>query len=65
MAQVILTDVTKLAQIKALTQRTKLVLNCIGPYRYTGESVVAACIAAGTDYLDVAGEPGSFAYLWL
>ena len=27
------------------------------PRSYWGEPVVAACVAAGTDYLDVSGEP--------
>ncbi|EPQ51756.1 hypothetical protein GLOTRDRAFT_80746 [Gloeophyllum trabeum ATCC 11539] len=36
---------------------TRLVLNCVGPYRFTGEKVVQACIQASTDYLDLCGEP--------
>lgn len=43
-------------EIKLLCCR--LVLNCVGPYRYWGQPVVAACVEAGTDYLDVCGEPG-------
>ena len=34
----------------------RLVLNCVGPFRLYGEPVVAACAAAGTDYLDVTGD---------
>jgi short subunit dehydrogenase-like uncharacterized protein len=33
------------------------VLNCSGPYRFLGEGVVEACIAAGAHYLDISGEP--------
>lgn len=36
----------------------RLLLNCVGPFRHWGEAVFAACAAAGTDYLDIAGEPG-------
>ena len=31
------------------------VLNCAGPFTRTAEPLVTACLAAGTDYLDVAG----------
>lgn len=41
-----------------MAQTTKVVLNCVGPYRLYGEPVVQACVVAGTDYLDVCGEPG-------
>lgn len=36
----------------------RAVLSCVGPYRYYGHPVVRACVEAGTDYLDVCGEPG-------
>ena len=28
-----------------------------GPYRFLGEQVVTACIAGGSDYVDISGEP--------
>jgi short subunit dehydrogenase-like uncharacterized protein len=28
-----------------------------GPYRFLGEPVVAACISAGSHYMDITGEP--------
>jgi short subunit dehydrogenase-like uncharacterized protein len=31
-------------------------LNCAGPFVHTAEAVVEACLATGTDYLDVTGE---------
>ncbi|KAH7352557.1 hypothetical protein KP509_19G051700 [Ceratopteris richardii] len=40
-----------------MCKRTKLVLNCVGPFRLYGEPVVSACVEAGTDYLDITGEP--------
>ena len=40
-----------------VTAKTRCLLNCTGPYRFLGEPVVAACIATGTDYLDLCGEP--------
>lgn len=33
----------------------------IGPYRIYGEPVVRACVEAGTDYVDVTGEPPFYA----
>jgi short subunit dehydrogenase-like uncharacterized protein len=38
-------------------KNAKVVINCTGPYRFLGEPVVDACIAAGSDYMDIAGEP--------
>lgn len=37
----------------------RLLLNCVGPFRHWGEVVFAACAQAGTDYLDICGEPGA------
>lgn len=34
-----------------------MLINCVGPYGLYGEPVVEACIAAGTHYVDVSGEP--------
>jgi len=56
--QVFVVDVTKHDQLLALAKRSRVLLNCVGPYIYSGEDVVKACITAGTDYLDVSGEPG-------
>jgi short subunit dehydrogenase-like uncharacterized protein len=33
-------------------------MSAVGPYRFYGEPVVKACAEAGTDYLDLCGEPG-------
>ncbi|MED6131560.1 hypothetical protein PIB30_010880 [Stylosanthes scabra] len=40
-----------------ICSQTSLLLNCVGPYRLHGEPIVAACAAAGCDYLDISGEP--------
>jgi short subunit dehydrogenase-like uncharacterized protein len=42
--------------IKKMTEQAKVIANCCGPYRFYGESVVKACIATGTHYVDVTGE---------
>ncbi|KAL6135568.1 hypothetical protein ACLB2K_067795 [Fragaria x ananassa] len=43
--------------LRRLCSQTRLVLNCVGPFRLYGEPVVAACVESGCDYLDICGEP--------
>jgi len=43
--------------LKAMVARTKAVLTTVGPYQLYGSTLVAACAEAGTDYLDLCGEP--------
>jgi short subunit dehydrogenase-like uncharacterized protein len=40
-----------------LARRTRVVITTVGPYLEHGEPLVAACAAAGTDYVDLTGEP--------
>ncbi len=43
--------------LKALAESTRVVITTVGPYLLHGEALVAACAEAGTDYLDLTGEP--------
>jgi len=43
--------------LAALTARTRLILTTAGPYQLHGTPLLAACIASGTDYVDLCGEP--------
>jgi len=45
------------ASLARLAMSARVVLTTVGPYAKLGEPVVEACIAAGTDYVDVTGEP--------
>lgn len=36
-----------------LAQKTRLIINCVGPYHLYSSPVVEACAANGTHYLDV------------
>ncbi|KAJ6707491.1 MITOCHONDRIAL SACCHAROPINE DEHYDROGENASE-LIKE OXIDOREDUCTASE-RELATED [Salix viminalis] len=45
------------ASLHHLCSQSKLILNCVGPFRLHGEPVVAACAETGCDYLDICGEP--------
>jgi saccharopine dehydrogenase (NAD+, L-glutamate forming) len=45
------------ASLAEMASRTTVVVTTVGPYLEWGEPVVAACAAAGTDYVDLTGEP--------
>src|ERR1700750_717899 len=45
------------AALKAMVDQTKSVLTTVGPYQWYGNELLAACVASGTDYLDLCGEP--------
>ena len=46
------------AELAAMAARTKVMITTVGPYQLYGSPLVAACVAAGTDYVDLSGEPG-------
>ncbi len=50
-------DVTDDASLKDVAQRARVVITTVGPYLTYGEPLVAACAEAGTDYVDLTGEP--------
>lgn len=50
-------DVADPASIAAVAESTRVVITTVGPYLEYGEPLVAACAAAGTDYVDLTGEP--------
>ncbi len=54
---VVLADSTDPASLDALAARTRVLISTVGPYLQYGEGLVAACAAAGTDYVDLTGEP--------
>eukprot|EP00607_Mallomonas_marina_P007740 CAMPEP_0182416502 /NCGR_PEP_ID=MMETSP1167-20130531/809_1 /TAXON_ID=2988 /ORGANISM="Mallomonas Sp, Strain CCMP3275" /LENGTH=458 /DNA_ID=CAMNT_0024589319 /DNA_START=53 /DNA_END=1426 /DNA_ORIENTATION=- len=55
--ETLVADATKLTDLQEIFSKTKLVLNCTGPYRFLGSSIVEACITSGADYMDISGEP--------
>ena len=44
--------------IDEMVSQTKCVLTTVGPYQLYGEKIIKTCISAGTDYVDLCGEPG-------
>jgi len=51
--------------MRALAESTRVVITTVGPYILYGEALVAACAAAGTDYVDLTGEPEFVDQMWL
>ncbi|EED22827.1 conserved hypothetical protein [Talaromyces stipitatus ATCC 10500] len=45
-----------LDNLHALAKRTRLIINCVGPYHLYSTPVVDACAENGTHYVDVTGE---------
>ncbi len=50
-------DASNPQSLADLAQRTKTIITTVGPYQLYGEPLVAACAQAGTDYVDLCGEP--------
>ena len=53
-------DAMDSAALAALVRRARLVISTVGPYQRYCEALVTACAEAGTDYVDLCGEP-----LWM
>jgi len=50
-------DVTDPTSLADVAERARVVITTVGPYLTYGEPLVAACATAGTDYVDLTGEP--------
>ncbi|XP_061668661.1 saccharopine dehydrogenase b isoform X3 [Syngnathoides biaculeatus] len=50
-------DVSSKESLSIMCQQGLVILNCVGPYRFYGEPVVAACVENGAHYIDICGEP--------
>ena len=53
-------DASDAQAMAALVRQTRAVITTVGPYQHHGRCLVSACAAAGTDYVDLCGEP-----LWM
>lgn len=49
--------------LAALVAQARVVISTVGPYQLHGEPLVQACADAGTDYVDLCGEPGWMAQM--
>ena len=43
--------------LASLAARTKAIITTVGPYQLYGEPLLKVCVDAGTDYVDLCGEP--------
>ncbi|HLN78750.1 MAG TPA: saccharopine dehydrogenase NADP-binding domain-containing protein [Nocardioidaceae bacterium] len=50
-------DVTDPGSLTDVAESARVVITTVGPYIEYGEPLVAACAEAGTDYVDLTGEP--------
>jgi short subunit dehydrogenase-like uncharacterized protein len=55
--ELVTADAGDASALAAVAARTRLVITTVGPYQQFGEPLVAACARAGTDYVDLTGEP--------
>ena len=53
----VIADADDPASLAAMVRRAKAILTTVGPYQLYGSALVAACAKAGTDCLDLSGEP--------
>jgi short subunit dehydrogenase-like uncharacterized protein len=53
----IVADANDPASLAAMAESACVVVTTVGPYQLYGEPLLAACVAAGTDYADLCGEP--------
>ncbi|WP_019200904.1 trans-acting enoyl reductase family protein [Tsukamurella sp. 1534] len=53
---VVVADVDKPSTLDAMAARTTVLCSTVGPYALYGETVVGACVNAGTHYTDLTGE---------
>ena len=58
-------DVTEESSMRALAESARLVATTVGPFLRYGATLVRSCARAGTDYVDITGEPEFVDRTWL
>jgi short subunit dehydrogenase-like uncharacterized protein len=53
----IVADASDPASLKDMLDQTRSVISTVGPYQLYGNDLLAACVASGSDYFDLCGEP--------
>jgi short subunit dehydrogenase-like uncharacterized protein len=59
----ILADASDPESLADMVAQAKVIVTTVGPYQLYGEPLVAACAEAGTDYVDLCGEPAWMAQM--
>lgn len=55
--ELVLADTSDAGALADLAARSRVLITTVGPYVALGEPLLAACAEAGTDYVDLTGEP--------
>lgn len=58
-------DAADAAALAKVAGSARVVITTVGPYALYGGPLVAACAAAGTDYVDLTGEPEFVDRMWI
>jgi short subunit dehydrogenase-like uncharacterized protein len=53
----VVADASDPDSIRDMVERAKVIITTVGPYQLYGSDLIAACATAGTDYVDLCGEP--------
>jgi short subunit dehydrogenase-like uncharacterized protein len=56
--QLLIADASDAASLAVLVAQARVIITTVGPYQLYGQPLVRACAQAGTDYVDLCGEPG-------
>jgi short subunit dehydrogenase-like uncharacterized protein len=51
-------DAADSTALRSMAERTHVVISTVGPYQLYGSPLIEACVATGTGYVDLCGEPG-------
>ncbi|KAJ3117416.1 hypothetical protein HDU96_006797 [Phlyctochytrium bullatum] len=54
---ILVADISDPAKLQKVISLCRVVINCVGPFRFYGIPVVKACVEGGADYVDITGEP--------
>jgi short subunit dehydrogenase-like uncharacterized protein len=63
--ELLIADAGDRASLAAVAEAARVVATTVGPYALYGEPLVAACAAAGSDYVDLTGEPEFVDRMWI
>lgn len=56
-AELLVVNVNDEESLQKMATQTKVVIDCVGPFRYYGLKVVKACVEGGANHVDISGEP--------
>ncbi len=63
--EIVVADAADRAALDEVAAAARVVISTVGPYALYGGPLVAACAAAGTDYVDLTGEPEFVDRTWV